>query len=118
MGANPAFAALRETLERRHREASAAAFALGDEALVRTQIPAVDRILGGGELSVSASLRQPMIVPDTISALDALERLKAEAAQITAELGQHERQLAEARSSLRAALGLPPIYPPLYIESH
>jgi hypothetical protein len=48
MGANPAFAALRETLERRHREAAAAAFALGDEALVRTQIPAVDRILGGG----------------------------------------------------------------------
>jgi len=29
-----------------------------------------------------------------------------------------QRQLAEARSSLRAALGLPPIYPPLYIESH
>jgi len=38
----------------------------------------LDRILGGGELSVSASLRQPMIVPDTISALDALERLKAD----------------------------------------
>jgi acid phosphatase (class A) len=27
-----------------------------------------------------------------------------------------QRQLAEARSSLRAALGLPPIYPPLYID--
>jgi putative hemolysin len=38
----------------------------------------LDRILGGGELSVSASLRQPMIVPDTISALDALERLKSD----------------------------------------
>jgi hypothetical protein len=48
MDANPAFAALREALDRRHREASTAAFALGDDALVRTQIPAVDRILGGG----------------------------------------------------------------------
>ena len=36
----------------------------------------LDRLLGGGELSVSAALRQPMVVPDTISALDALERLK------------------------------------------
>ena len=38
----------------------------------------LDRILGGGELSVGASLRQPMIVPDAISALDALERLKSD----------------------------------------
>ncbi len=38
----------------------------------------LDRILSGGALSVSASLRQPMIVPDTISALDALERLKSD----------------------------------------
>jgi putative hemolysin len=36
----------------------------------------LDRLLGGGDLSVSAALRQPMVVPDTISALDALERLK------------------------------------------
>ena len=48
MAANPAFAALRETLDRRHHEASAAAFALGDDAIVRTHIPEVDRILGGG----------------------------------------------------------------------
>lgn len=48
MPVNPAFTALRETLDRRHREASAAAFALGDEALVRTGFPAFDRILGGG----------------------------------------------------------------------
>ena len=48
MAANPAFAALREALDRRHREASTAAFALGDDALVRTQIPEIDRILGGG----------------------------------------------------------------------
>jgi putative hemolysin len=38
----------------------------------------LDRILGGGELSLGASLRQPMIVPDTVSALDALERLKSD----------------------------------------
>jgi putative hemolysin len=38
----------------------------------------LDRLLTGAELSVGASLRQPMIVPDAISALDALERLKAD----------------------------------------
>ncbi len=38
----------------------------------------LDRLLGGGDLSVAAALRQPMVVPDTISALDALERLKAD----------------------------------------
>ncbi len=38
----------------------------------------LDRLLGGGDLSVTAALRQPMVVPDTISALDALERLKAD----------------------------------------
>ncbi len=42
------FAALRERFERRHREATAAAFALGDEALVRTEIPELDAALGGG----------------------------------------------------------------------
>ncbi len=38
----------------------------------------LDQLLGGKELSVSEVLRQPMVVPDTISALDALERLKAD----------------------------------------
>jgi putative hemolysin len=38
----------------------------------------LDRLLGGGDLSVTAALRQPMVVPDTISALDALKRLKAD----------------------------------------
>ena len=32
----------------------------------------LDRLLGGGDLSVTATLRQPMVMPDTISALDAL----------------------------------------------
>ena len=38
----------------------------------------LDQVLAGRELSVSAVLMQPMVVPDTISALDALERLKAD----------------------------------------
>lgn len=38
----------------------------------------LDRILDGGDLSVAAALRQPMIMPDTVTALDALERLKGD----------------------------------------
>jgi putative hemolysin len=38
----------------------------------------LDRILDGKELSVPAALRQPMVVPDTVTALDALERLKSD----------------------------------------
>ncbi len=45
---NPAFAALRERLDRRHREATAAAFALGEDAAVATGFAELDRILGGG----------------------------------------------------------------------
>jgi putative hemolysin len=36
----------------------------------------LDRILDGADLSLTATLRHPMVVPDTVSALDALERLK------------------------------------------
>ena len=38
----------------------------------------LDRILDGKELSIGAALRQPMVVPDTVTALDALERLKSD----------------------------------------
>jgi putative hemolysin len=38
----------------------------------------LDRILDGKDLSVAATLRQPIVVPDTVSALDALERLKSD----------------------------------------
>ncbi len=38
----------------------------------------LDRILNGGELSVGAALRQPMVMPDTVTALDALERLRSD----------------------------------------
>lgn len=48
MAVDPAFAALRERLDRSHREATAAAFALGDEALVRTGLAELDAAVGGG----------------------------------------------------------------------
>jgi hypothetical protein len=48
MSVDPAFAALRERFDRRHRETTAAAFTLGDEAVVRTGIPELDAVLGGG----------------------------------------------------------------------
>jgi putative hemolysin len=38
----------------------------------------LDRILSGGDLSIGAALRQPTVVPDTVTALDALERLKTD----------------------------------------
>ena len=38
----------------------------------------LDRILDGGDLSVGASLRQPIIIPDTVTAMDALERLRSD----------------------------------------
>ncbi|MGD0103006.1 MAG: hemolysin family protein [Rhodopila sp.] len=69
----------------------------------------LDRILGGGELSVSASLRQPMIVPDTISALDALERLKADSlglALVMDEYGSFEG-VVTAADVLQAIVGEP-----------
>ena len=48
MAVNPAFSALRERLDHRYRDTTAAAFAPGDETVVRTGIPEFDRILGGG----------------------------------------------------------------------
>jgi len=48
MPVDPAFAALRETLDQRHRDATAAAFAHAEDALLRTGLPEFDRILGGG----------------------------------------------------------------------
>ena len=36
----------------------------------------LDCILGGGELSISSMLRRPIVLPDTLSALDTLERIR------------------------------------------
>jgi putative hemolysin len=69
----------------------------------------LDRLLSGGELSVSASLRQPMIVPDTISALDALERLKSDSlglALVMDEYGSFEG-VVTAADVLQAIVGEP-----------
>lgn len=38
----------------------------------------LDRILDGKELSIAAALREPIVMPDTVTALDALERLKSD----------------------------------------
>lgn len=38
----------------------------------------LDRMLDGKDISIATALRQPMVVPDAASALDALERLKAD----------------------------------------
>jgi len=38
----------------------------------------LDRVLDGGELSVAAVLRQAIVMPDTVTALDALERLRSD----------------------------------------
>lgn len=48
MSVDPAFAALRERFDRRHWGTTAGAFALGDEAVVRTGLDALDAALGGG----------------------------------------------------------------------
>src|SRR5271166_2688140 len=67
----------------------------------------LDRILGGGELSLEASLRQPMVVPDTVSALDALERLKSDTlglALVMDEYGSFEG-VVTAGDVLEAILG-------------
>lgn len=37
-----------------------------------------DQLLAGAPLSVGAALRQPLVLPDTLSALDALERLRGD----------------------------------------
>jgi putative hemolysin len=67
----------------------------------------LDRLLSGETLSVGASLAQPMIVPDTISALDALERLKSDTlglALVMDEYGSFEG-VVTAADVLQAIVG-------------
>jgi putative hemolysin len=67
----------------------------------------LDRILDGKDLSISAALRQPMVVPDTVSALDALERLKSDAlglALVMDEYGSFEG-VVTAADVLEAIIG-------------
>jgi putative hemolysin len=69
----------------------------------------LDRILDGSELSVAAALRQPIIVPDTVTALDALERLKSDTlglALVMDEYGSFEG-VVTAADVLEAIVGDP-----------
>ncbi len=69
----------------------------------------LDGILSGGELSVGAALRQPIIVPDTVTALDALERLKSDVlglALVMDEYGSFEG-VVTAADVLEAIVGDP-----------
>jgi putative hemolysin len=49
----------------------------------------LDRVLDGKELSIGASLRQPMVMPDTVTALDALERLKGDSLGLALVLDEY-----------------------------
>ena len=59
MSADPAFAALRERLDRRHRETTAAAFALGEEAVIRTGLAELDAVCGGFRRGTIGTLEGP-----------------------------------------------------------
>ncbi len=69
----------------------------------------LDRILDGGDVSLAAALRQPMVVPDTVTALDALERLKSDPlgiALVMDEYGSFEG-VVTAADVLQAIVGDP-----------
>jgi putative hemolysin len=67
----------------------------------------LDRVLDGKELSITAALRQPLVMPDTVTALDALERLKSDPlglALVMDEYGSFEG-LVTAADVLEAIVG-------------
>ena len=69
----------------------------------------LDRLLDGGEVSVAATLRKPMVIPDTVTALDALERLKGDPlglALVMDEYGSFEG-VVTAADVLQAIVGEP-----------
>ena len=49
----------------------------------------LDRLLGGGDLSIEAVLQKPMVIPDTATALDALERLKGDKVGLTLVMDEY-----------------------------
>jgi len=69
----------------------------------------LDRILDVGDLSVVAAMRKPMVIPDTVTALDALERFKNDSvglALIMDEYGSFEG-VVTAADVLKAIVGEP-----------
>ena len=67
----------------------------------------LDRVLDGGDVSLGAALRQPMVLPDTVTALDALERLKLDPlgiALVMDEYGSFEG-VVTAADVLKAIVG-------------
>ena len=69
----------------------------------------LDGILAGGELSLDNALRQPIVVPDTVTALDAMERLKSDVlglALVMDEYGSFEG-VVTAADVLEAIVGDP-----------
>ncbi len=69
----------------------------------------LDQLLSGGVLSIGLALRQPIIVPDTVTALDAMERLKSDdlgMALVMDEYGSFEG-LVTAHDVLEAIVGDP-----------
>jgi putative hemolysin len=69
----------------------------------------LDRVLDGGDVSLAATLRQPFVVPDTVTALDALERLKRDPvgiALVMDEYGSFEG-VVTASDMLEAIVGDP-----------
>jgi putative hemolysin len=69
----------------------------------------LDRLLGGGDVSLADALRQPFVVPDTVTALNALERLKSDPvgiALVMDEYGSFEG-VVTASDLLEAIVGDP-----------